>query len=277
MRVCAGTAPHDDNAVVVSKPDQKYIRAKLPDGSFQPETYSFGEGGYFDGPTRDDSFDTLKFLDVARVLAGPLAGQNYVPSSDPKKTKLLLMIYWGVTSLPPGGDGTPALKALREAEISFADAIDGHKLDRDDYEDRLVSTLVMVTMEDKPGNGTDFTNGPPLGFDSAALFGTGSSNWTTLGARQHDVITAAEDHRYFIVLMAYDFQAMWKQRKHKLLWATSFSLRQHNHNFIKDLPTMAEYASTFFGQDSHGLLRKGMPQGLVNIGPIKSLGEAPQN
>jgi hypothetical protein len=52
---------------------------------------------------------------------------------------------------------------------------------------------------------------------------------------------------------------------------------QHNHNFIKDLPAMAEYASTFFGQDSHGLLRKGMPQGLVNIGPIKSLGEAPQN
>jgi hypothetical protein len=37
---------------------------------------------------------------------------------------------------------------------------------------------------------------------------------------------------------------------------------------------MAKYASQFFGQDSHGLVHRELPFGRVDVGPVKSLGEA---
>jgi hypothetical protein len=75
--------------------------------------------------------------------------------------------------------------------------------------------------------------------------------------------------------MAYDFQLLWKAKKHKLLWETRFSIRQRHHDFDKDLPTMAQYASQYFGQDSGGLVHKEIPLGHVDIGDVKSLGEVP--
>ena len=79
--------------------------------------------------------------------------------------------------------------------------------------------------------------------------------------------------RYFVVLEAYDFQLLWKQKKHKLLWEIRFSVDQHHNEFDKALPAMARYVSKYFGQDSHGLLRESVPTGRVDIGDVKTLGE----
>jgi hypothetical protein len=274
VAVSAGAGKSADMVVVCSKPANDYQRTKLLDGSFQHETYSFGEGGYFAGPLHDDGIDNLKFIDVARMLAKPLATQGYVPESDPNKANLLLMVYWGVTGSPPPGDGTPALKALRQAEAAFADSIERHSLDRDDYEDRVVAALVMVTTEGDAANVGFLGTGPTSEFSGAGIVGPGSEDWSTLGARQHDVITKAEDRHYFVVMMAYDFHQMWKEQRHRLLWATSFSIQQRGHNFATDLPKIAEFAAPFFGQENRGILRKGIPQGLVILGPVRTLGEA---
>ena len=92
--------------------------------------------------------------------------------------------------------------------------------------------------------------------------------------RRDELISEIEENRYFVVLMAYDFQLLWKQKKHKLLWESRFSIRQRDHAFDKDLATMAKFASQYFGQDTHGLVRKTIPLGRVDIGEVKSLGEA---
>jgi len=39
---------------------------------------------------------------------------------------------------------------------------------------------------------------------------------------------------------------------------------------------MAQYASTYFGQDSHGLTHKPLPEGQVEIGDLKNLGVVPE-
>ena len=69
--------------------------------------------------------------------------------------------------------------------------------------------------------------------------------------------------------MAYDFQLTWKQKKHKLLWETRFSIRQRHNDFDKVLAPMTQYASRYFGQDSHGLVRKPLPEGQVKLGEVK--------
>jgi hypothetical protein len=76
--------------------------------------------------------------------------------------------------------------------------------------------------------------------------------------------------------MAYDYQALWRQKKHSLLWVTRLSVRERGADFGKLLPSMVGYASQFFGQDSHGLLRRPLPEGRVEIGEPKSLGALPE-
>ena len=92
---------------------------------------------------------------------------------------------------------------------------------------------------------------------------------TALRFRRRDLIDELEENRYFVVLMAYDFQLQWKQKKHKLLWETRFSIQEHRNDFKLALPTMAQEASRYFGQDSHGLVRRPLPEGHVTLGEPK--------
>src|SRR5687767_956486 len=57
-----------------------YQRTRLPDGSFKPETYTFGDGGRRNTSGRDASVDDLPFARIAHIIAGPLAERGYRPS-----------------------------------------------------------------------------------------------------------------------------------------------------------------------------------------------------
>ena len=59
----------------------------------------------------DGTIDKLHFIDVARVIAVPLASRGYLAATDPCRTRLLIMAYWGTTAVPgPPSDSTAYLK-----------------------------------------------------------------------------------------------------------------------------------------------------------------------
>ena len=72
--------------------------------------------------------------------------------------------------------------------------------------------------------------------------------------------------------MAYDFQRLWQHKQRKLLWETRFSIRERHNDFSRALAAMAENASRYFGQDSHGLIRKRLPDTYITFGEPKVLG-----
>jgi hypothetical protein len=79
-----------------------------------------------------------------------------------------------------------------------------------------------------------------------------------------------------VVLMAYDFPLLWKEKKHKLLWETRFSIRQRHNDFTQQLAAMAQEASRYFGQDSKGLIRERLHDTQVVLGEPKVLGYDPE-
>lgn len=97
---------------VSSKVSGGYVRARLPDGSLQPEFYAFGEGGNWAGEISDATIDKIHFTDVARVIAGPLASRNYIPARDPA---LLLTMqpgaYTATITSAKGNSGTALFEA----------------------------------------------------------------------------------------------------------------------------------------------------------------------
>jgi hypothetical protein len=291
---------------VAARVSDDYVRTPQADGSYPVEYYAFGNGGHYGGQMVDESVDKLKFLDVAHMIANPLAAQNYMPARDPAKTRLLIMVYWGLSFVPGAVSGSSGYSEFADEQASTAQSVSMAKVAasnaisqvpggfhssgsgsaansaglRDDQLADMSSQLTMLAMVNKQRDLTDFMTARLLGYDYDPNVGTEYGNYvrgTALGVKRDDIFNEIEANRYFVVLMAYDFQLMLKQKKHKLLWETRFSIRQSHHQFDRDLPAMARFASRYFGQDSHGLVRKPVPLGTVTIGDVKSLGtvEAP--
>jgi len=246
----------NDVAAVSGRTGDDYVRARLEDGSFKAESYVFGKGGVWKGTMQDSTTDKLNFLEIAHVIAGPLADQNYIPSVDPNTTRLLIMVYWGTTHAPEHASNSAEYENL---QISPNDP----------------GKVAAVVAENQMRENDDKLNAMILGYDSWWGESSGDFRGTALDLRRRDLLDELEQNRYFVVLMAYDFHLMWKEKKHKLLWETRFSIRQRYHDFGKDLPSMAQYASQYFGQDSKGLVQKPIPLGHVDVGEVKSLGEVP--
>jgi hypothetical protein len=281
-----------ENAVAFStKLSNGYVRKKLPDGSFKVETYAFGEGDDWGGARVDASMDRMKFMDVARVIAVPLAARNYLPSPDQKTTDLLIMVYWGTTRAPEHASDTNTLQMAQDAEriqnqaaqatndaLGHEGAAHGNpndakvaKINQASADADFRAALEGLQAEDQRRENDDAKTVALLGFDSWWLKTEQASGGGERALRKKDMLDELEEDRYFVVLMAYDFQAMTKKRS-KLLWEAHISIREHSNEFDKRLLAMVTEASPFFGADSRGLQHQVLPEGNVEVGPVRSLG-----
>ena len=242
---------------VFSGVSDDYARNRLPDGTYKAENYALGNGGYYGPPSRETTIDNESFMSIARSIARPLADRSFMPTRDPNKANLLIMVYWGVTS------GT-----LDPSSESFMYG----RLDRPKGVSWSTELLGPVSFQ---GGLVDLQNAMILGY-AGEIAETHPRIWINHNVKRDDLIDDIEHNRYFVVMKAYDFQMMWKEKKHKLLWETRFSLREQGNDFAKLLPAMAICASPFFGQDSYGLIRKAIPEGSVEIGVPKTLAMDPE-
>ncbi len=227
---------------VFSRADKAYVRAQNPDGSFQPEMYELRDGGNFGGPRIDATMDRLSFDDVSRVIAGPLASQNYIRGDDPATIGLLIIVYWGTTIVPD--DANP--RDTRDLHVSSGD-----------LEERIDGQI-----DAKSANILGYT-------DEIFRTAPGDPKMKTLQAE-------IEQDRYYVVLLAYDAKAAHRYGLHRLLWETRFSIPEPGNDFEKAFPMMASIAATYFGQDSHGLIRHNLGEGHVEVGVPRSLGALPE-
>ncbi len=136
----------------------------------------------------------------------------------------------------------------------------------------LMTSLAAVSAENQRREDIDRRTAALLGYDSWWVATIQDSGGTGLGYRKQDMLNELEEDRYFIVLTAIDYQMLVKERKSKMLWETRFSIRERANQFDKRLAGMAGEASGYFGRDSGGLHHVDLPEGKVEIGPVKSLG-----
>ena len=293
----AGFADSQGAAVAISaRASSDYTRAQLPNGTYQAETFAFGKGGVWGGAAKDDTIDKLDFIDIAKTIAVPLASQNFVSSHDPKNTRLLIMVYWGTTHAAEHSTSTAASQNLQIAsEAAMAanhvqivrnnpndscapltvaqSAATGYAIrspDQIDLDNAMTGAMAAVAAEDHSRELVDAKNASLLGYDVEWDQAVGYKG-TALEFRRKELVNELEEGRYFVVLMAYDFQMMWREKKPKLLWEARYSIRDRGNDFEKQLAAMTEQASQYFGRNTGGLVRKELPEGHVEIGEQKVL------
>ncbi|MEO6995435.1 MAG: hypothetical protein ABI273_17650 [Lacunisphaera sp.] len=287
----------DDVVAVYSSVAPGYSRPVLQGGVYKLETYAFGEGGNRGGVQKDPTIDRLSFTEIARLISPTLAGHNYVPGSisDPSKTNLLIMVYWGTTigtddtsssaeyqiaqslipppaaALPPAG-GTPMGSdpsgSGRASEVAVGNVI------KSANDSALQQSLMMSQMANRQRDRQNWENAAILGYVDEMKRMEGLE-LTAFNHRRQDVINEVEESRYYVVLMAYDFQLLLQHKQKKLLWETRFSIRQRRNDFSRELAAMAESASRYFGQNSDGLRHRSMREEHVNLGELKIIGVEP--
>lgn len=253
--------------VVSSKVADDYSRVKQADGKFAPEVYAMGKGGLWGGQQNDFSVDKLSFAEIAKTLSVPLTAQNYISGKDPKDTKLLIMVYWGTTAgvsdFARGGTQMAAdtLGGLTGTQNPPPRIASGASTSGGLSEAQMFQVLAFNRIRDR----ANIENGEMLGYDEEMLR-TRDYWMPPLQQRKVDIVNELEKNRYFVVLMVYDFQLMWKQKKAKLLWETRYSIDQRGNDFSLQLMDMTKQASRYFGQDSGGLQRNPLPGVRVDVG-----------
>jgi len=274
-----GTASAENSApglngteAVASKVSSDYVRARGPDGKFLPEYIAVGPGGNWGGPVKDDSIDKLTFEDVAHAIAPALRAQNYLPAPDEQSARILILIYWGTTTVPQPYENDPQYGYYRTCLEQYQMLMSQKQ--PDEANAVLTAGLHALEMANRERDRIDFKNAGMLGYDASNLIGTEEGNYLQHTAMRTEVLDERdelEQNRYFVVLMAYDFQLLDRERKHKLLWEARFSLNEQHNQFDKALPAMAAYAGPYFGQPTPRLIRQRLLNADVQIGEARTI------
>ena len=280
-----------------------YARAHLPGGSFRPETYAFGEGGAEGGAQKDATIDRLRLIDVARLITPSLASQQYLPCNprDPSHTDLLIMVYWGTTTgtdgtagspqyqmaqalvtppslpppPPPTGQGLGAAMVSDPSMSGRANVAQQTDAIQSANDSALQQSVLLTAMANRQCDRQDRANAAVLGYANE-MKRLDAYRTSALNLRRQDLVDEVEESRYYVVLLAYDFQTLWRHKQRRLLWETRFSIRERRHDFGGELAAMAQEASHYFGQDSHGLIHEHLPETVVSVGEPKVLGYEPE-
>jgi len=291
MTATAAEASRDSLVTAVySNVGNGYKRKLDADGKPKPEYYALAAGKYLPGMMRDQSIDSVAFPKIAGTVAGFLAEQNYFFAHDAKSADLLLMITWGTTvpfddGLYRGGldqfsvamnNATMASGAAQGTDRS-ADGIQSPaSAVADAARDQLESQFLQMRMFEDIRMRSNERNANLLGYLAEINYRNNISRYAGAGSSFDDLISDIENERYYVIIAAYDFRAMAKEQKERLLWVTRVSIQKDGNKFDSAMATMLARASRFFGQESGRLLRE-YHEGTVTIGELRVLGIVPES
>jgi hypothetical protein len=215
---------HAEVVAVSSEVFNGYSREQLPDRTFKPELYVFGEGGRWTRPINDPEMDKLTFPQIVKVVAGALAKMNFRPALKSPDATLLILVFWGSTE---GSDKVGPMNPFRQM--------------------------------------MDARNARILGYTKVLNTARSLSH----AAFAQEIMAEVGEHRYYVVLQAYDFKVALKEKKLKALWTTRMSLSESGE-FIPALEHMVSDAARHFGKTTDGLLRSEFIQeGSVELAPLQ--------
>jgi hypothetical protein len=270
----------DDPVAVFSEVFNGYQRTQLPDKSFKPEYYAFGEGGCWTRPVQDAKLEEMTFLRVAQAVAAPLARLNYRPARNAAEAELMILVFWGSTQGSRGHDPTGsadrfasassaynATKSANQAPPAGSPAEPANAAAESAYDNALWQMQLANDARDQ----LDSRNARILGYSEALERARAVAHMSFA----HDIIDEISDNRYYVVLQAYDAKTAVKEKKLKPLWTARISMRESDADFAQALEQMLRRATRYLGQDSKGLHREVTQETSVRLGPTEYLETLP--
>jgi hypothetical protein len=300
-------ADHEDFVTINANASPDYAHRKSAHGAPARETYVFYQGRFF-GETNDPTLQRLSFLDIARILAPDLAKQNYFPTKDAKNADLVIVVNWGSTLTDPSQDPNDTerqfqfedkMKAIQDYNASFAAGGGPDPAD-------IQFQMTIARGDQFAAQVAASYNARILGY-TTILNKELAHSWAYsdgLSAKAESYLADLNQERYFVVLLAYDYQEL--QRAHRSnvqaaimggaayaaasttslqregtaarpVWSVRMNIRAAGNNFATALPAMADLASDYFGKQLDDLATARASVGSrahVDVGEARVVGDA---
>ena len=253
-----------------SEASNTYNEVKENDGEAKYETYVFIKGNFYDSDFADKSLRAASFEEVATTLAENMKQRNYYPSSSPSEGDLLIVVHYGTTSVEPDLEELFML----DSTDPYAQAETGEGSEEEPgfsevYSDDFVD---LADLSDFGANNTaqyqQTMRNNRLGISKAL----NRKNITS--TEEFALRVEMQDERYFIILMAYDYEKLRSENERELLWTTRFSVPSIGTNFEDAYPALARAASAYYGTslEKYAKTSTHFGTGTVDIGTLETVG-----
>ena len=210
----------------------------------EPLNYHFVKGYFYGGDIKDESLIEVSFMEIAQNLAVHLTKQNYFPSKDTANNDVMIFVHWGVTAVEEDPFDVWAVNSMDEYETLF-----GLGDSTDESVQRQLELYGPTAIPDW-GETDRSKNSALLGFAETL------NDTSVIPQDQYDLESALGRERYFIVLMAYDYQKYLQEKEMEILWITRFSMKATGSNFHDAYKELTFAASDYFGRNMKGLQKK---------------------
>ena len=271
---CRLRADWGEYVTVSSTAAKDYVRPLVgKNGEPRPESYVVAQGVFFGGSTRDAGLEKTPFKEVVATVGRSLAQQNYFPAKDPNLAELLIVVYWGTTTVWEDPNKQQNAEALNAAVSSYnADVAAGGPTDLGPLNQALAEHDNDMVSQ----NSIIAYNARLLGYATALRQ---RLNDQSVSTEERTLREDLAEERYFVVLLAYDYPALTKEHIRRLRWTTRMSVSATGYNFQTSLPMMNRMAANYFGKQIDDLPRMQVipREGKVEIGEPKVVDDpAPQ-
>jgi len=208
---------------VHSDASPEYLTQRSPE---KPESYYFFEGMFFGGRIHDNSLRKVEFIDIALGLAPHLAKQDYWPAQSEESCDLLLVVSWGTTT-------------VNDLKDIYLDLYNNSY-----YNDFLITSYFYDQRYSYEAINSSKLIGfyPYLKWDRYEFM-------PHLNHEDYTLREALDTERYFMIVTAFDFQSLLKDKRWNRVWSTRFSMRSPGTNFYKAHLALSKAAGAYFGKD----------------------------
>ncbi|MGK0237738.1 MAG: hypothetical protein ACI92G_001198 [Candidatus Pelagisphaera sp.] len=228
----------ETRVLVDSFAEKSYLKKKDAGESVRRETYHMVEGKSHGGVIRDSSLREVPFIEVAEGLARELETRNYYPAQAKEAGDFVIIVHRGITRIEADWD-----------ELFPVDDSEEAAEESDDEEEEELTNPETYLREEGFSN-AEQDNAQLIGFDRALK---------RRGLMPQDELELQEmlrSERYFLVLMAFDWQKIQKTGEKKLLWSTRFSMDAIGVGFDDAHFALSRGAANYFGTNLDGKLGK---------------------
>ena len=240
---------------VKSWASEEYLKERARNPNSRIQTYQFMEGRRYMGKSSDAGLQEMTFVEIATDLAQHLAKQNFYPDPVLGKGDLLLVVNYGVTDFEEDMMeilGITSEESVLGQDVSQVDVSSSSAADVTALFDVIDTIAGTSSLNDGFNSGNSMTQKEKaymLGIDDISE----KPDHLKSNYESEEMLKEA---RYFVVVLAYDYQLLTKKGEKKLLWSTRYNVRSAGQSYQAAIKDMNLVAGDFFGKNFKKLTRK---------------------
>ena len=240
----------------------EYLKERAQNPNKKIQTYQFFEGNHFKGKSRDKGVEEMSFNDLIIDLAQHLVKQDFYPASKLGEGDLLIVVHYGATDFEEDQMELMGIESLEDISTTPREGMAIGSVEAYDLMDALNSALGMQHTINSGNSMTRAEKAQILGLDDIY---DKPSHMTS----DYEYEQMMREARYFVVLMAYDYQ-LRRKGESKLLWSTRYNIRSAGQSYEAAITQMNAVGSDYFGKKFDRLTRKRLDdKSSVEIGDIE--------